>query len=70
MADPLNSQARLIAELRARLKVSSDVISDDELLEATRRSFSRAKAEASLAMEDFGEAVKRALPTFLRSLFG
>lgn len=54
----------LVAELRKRLKVSENDVSDQELLDRTYGTFFRAVVELSIAFNDFVEAI---FPIFKRN---
>ena len=56
----------LVKELRKRLDLPSDSISDDELLSKTEGTLFRGKVETYLKCVELMREIKKALPKWLR----
>lgn len=54
----LNKDDRIINMLRVKLDLSTDIISDDKLLETTRNTFVRRDVDLKIAMIDFKKGGK------------
>ena len=56
----------LVGRLRSRFRLPEAVCSDAELLRATDGTFVRALVEMSVAIDGLRDAIRAALPTWLR----
>jgi len=58
----------LVGRLRSRFGLPETVCSDDDLLRYTEGTFGRAMVDMSIAIDGLWDAVRTALPTWLRWL--
>lgn len=57
---------RLVGRLRSRFALPPDVCSDQYLLRVTAGTYGRALVEMSIAVDDLRDAIRAALPQWLR----
>ena len=56
----------LVGRLRSRFRLPVNVCNDDELLRATAGSYGRVLVEMSIAIDQLCDAMRAALPSWLR----